>query len=102
MEATAAAEKTEASQRLAAASAEKASSREQMQQKSTELARREEAIGKNDRVHSERRAKTLVRYCGARHSLCSIPAPTEIFRLISIERQDKSHTLFHGTLVQVA
>ena len=64
-EATAAAEKPEASRRAAAASADVATSKEQAQREVAELARREELIGQVDRQHRERRAKMLVRCCGA-------------------------------------
>ena len=65
MEATAAAEKAEASRRSVAASADLAAIKEQAQPEAAELARREESMGQADRQQRERRAKMLVRYCGA-------------------------------------
>ena len=69
VESAAAAEKAESSRRAAAASASIAALKEHAQREAAELARREESVGQVDRQQRERRAKLLVRCCGAWYSL---------------------------------
>ena len=85
--------RTEAMEMEASAAAENAVPREKVHGEATEFARREKAMGQVDWQQQERRAKMLVRRCGACHSLyCSYGFSARYVAILAIEIH-QNHTL---------